>query len=794
MKNVRDLELKVEALQRRLSGLSNASMKISESLQFDVVLQGVLDSACSLTGAIYGAMVLLNDSLQVQNFLTSGLTSDQASRLLNIADGERIFESIGGFSKPVRHPSFRTFVRELGLPEFESPVEVSPQLPFMCAPITHHGRPTGIVYLADKVAGREFTVEDQETLVLFAAQAALVIANAQYHHDEQQARANLQALVNTVPVGVLVFNAKSGEPVFVNQETRRISSELATSDIAAENVLKSLTIRRANGAEISLNQLPLATALSTGETVRAEEIVLNVPGGRKVTGLLNATPICSDDGEIESFVIAIQDLTPLEESDRLRAEFLGLVGHELRTPLAAIKGSASTLVDEMPSLDPAEATQFCRIIVDQTERMRNLISDLLDIARIEAGTFSVSLKREEVAELLDDARVTFLATGNTSNLRVEIPQSLSAVMADKRRITQVVVNLLNNAAKHSSNASLIHVFAELTATHVAITVADDGDGIPNDRIPLLFRRFSEARGLNGDSGLGLVICKGIVEAHGGRIWAESDGLGTGARFTFTLPAYETSQVAAIEDAEASPRGRLNASKQGNRILVVDDDPQVLRYVRDVVAKAGFAPRVTADPEEVPRLLEEGDPDLALLDLMLPGTNGIELMKTVHKHSALPVIFLSAYGQDDVITRAFEEGAADYVVKPFSPTELVARIKAALQKQKAGHSFVEPVEPYFVGDLGIEFKGQVVTLCGRPIELTNTEYRVLVELAANADRIVKNEELLNRVWGRDKSSGSEPVRTIVKRLCSKLDDDANDPTYIFTKRRVGYWMPRAKRPE
>ena len=150
------------------------------------------------------------------------------------------------------------------------------------------------------------------------------------------------------------------------------------------------------GGRSPWEEFPLAQTLVTGETVRAEEIVLKAPDGRSVTALVNATPIPAQEGEVESVVITIQDLTPLEELERLRAEFLGMVSHELRTPLAAIKGSADTLLENAADLDPAEMTQFFRIIRDQSESMRHLIGDLLDVARIETGSLPVSPEPVEV--------------------------------------------------------------------------------------------------------------------------------------------------------------------------------------------------------------------------------------------------------------------------------------------------------------------------------------------------------------------------------------------------------------
>ena len=193
-------------------------------------------------------------------------------------------------------------------------------------------------------------------------------------------------------------------------------------------------------------EFPFSQGLMTGETVRAEEIVLLAPDGRSVTALVNATPIFSEDGEVESVVVTLQDMTPLEDLERLRAEFLGMVSHELRIPLAAIKGSTDTLLEASAELDPAEMTQFFRIIRDQSESMRHLIGDLLDVARIETGTLLVSPEPVEVTVLVDEARSRFQIGGGRANLVIDLPPRLPRVTADRRRIVQVLNNLLSNAA------------------------------------------------------------------------------------------------------------------------------------------------------------------------------------------------------------------------------------------------------------------------------------------------------------------------------------------------------------
>ena len=374
---------------------------------------------------------------------------------------------------------------------------------------------------------------------------------------------------------------------------------------------------------------------------------------------------------------------------------------------------------------------------------------------------------------------------------MELPPDLPLVMADRRRVVQVLNNLLSNAARHSPESSVISATAVTEDVHVVISVTDEGRGIPADRLPLLFQKFSRIRQEDwvGDTGLGLAICKGIVEAHGGRVWVESEGSGLGARFTFTLPAAEAAQDRSLRAVPSVALGARRAAGTRRRVLTVDDDPQTLRYVRDILSKADYVPVMTADPHDVSRLMREEEPNLVLLDLMLPGIHGMELMKEILEIADVPVIFLSAYGQDETIARAFEAGATDYVVKPFSPTELVARIDAALRKSTPG--LRQSPEPFALGELTIDYDARRVSLADRVVRLTATEFDLLRELSVNAGRVLTHGHLLRQVWGHEYSGDSGPTRTIVKRLRRKLGDDARDPTYIFAEPRIGYRMPKGE---
>ena len=505
-----------EALRDRLSRLREASLRITEDLDFNTVLQGVLDSARSLTRARYGVITLHDSAGTTEDFLSSGMTPGETDKLWTIPGWSSHFEYLSNIPGTLRIPDLIGHIRLMGLPELVPPVAVSERVSFMATPVLHRGERVGTIFLAEKELGQEFTQEDEETLALFASQAALAIANARRHREEQRARADLETLIDTSPVGVVVFDAATGTPNSFNREARRIVDSLRNPDQSPEDLLTVVTFKRADGREVSLREFPIVEALQSGETLRAEEVVISIPDGRSITLLLNATPITSREGEIESMVVTLQDMASVQELERLRAEFLAMVSHELRAPLTSIKGSASTVLGSDTEMDPAVVRQFFRIIEDQADHMHGLVSDLLDVARIETGTLAVSPEPAEVTMLVDRARNSFISTGGRNNLSIDIEPDLPLVMADRRRIAQVLGNLLSNAARHSPKQTVIKVTVVRDGVYVCVSVTDEGRGIPAEILPDLFRKFSRVQSeeQGGDTGLGLAICKGIVEAHG----------------------------------------------------------------------------------------------------------------------------------------------------------------------------------------------------------------------------------------------------------------------------------------
>ena len=386
---------------------------------------------------------------------------------------------------------------------------------------------------------------------------------------------------------------------------------------------------------------------------------------------------------------------------------------------------------------------------------------------------------------MEAARHTFLSGGGRHAVRIDLAPDLPRVAADSQRIVQVLNNLVSNAARHSPESSSIRIAAARDGAHVAVSVSDEGGGVSPEQLSQLFRKRSAAdggaRAREGEgTGLGLVICRRLVEAHGGRIEVESDGEGKGTRVTFTIPVAEADGGDAAVGSAPSRIRRSGAPRGETRILVVDDDPLVLRTASDALTAAGYATLLTGDPRELSRLIRTKKPHLILLDLMLPGIDGIELMERVRETADLPILFVSAYGGGETIARALDGGAADFLVKPFSAAELTARVRAVLRRQAAP-------EPFRLGDLAIRHAQREVTVAGRRIELTPTEYELLSVLSLNAGRVLTYAALQRRVWPGRVSADAKRVHAFVKALRRKLGDDAKRPAYILTERGVGYRM-------
>lgn len=220
-----------------------------------------------------------------------------------------------------------------------------------------------------------------------------------------------------------------------------------------------------------------------------------------------------------------------------------------------------------------------------------------------------------------------------------------------------------------------------------------------------------------------------------------------------------------------------------RVLVVDDEPETIKYVSANMRARGYDVLTAEDGQTALRVFEESAVDLVILDIMMPGPDGFEVCRTIRRQSDVPIIMLSARGQESDIVRALDLGADDYLTKPFGVGEMLARVRAALRRTP--QTGVAPHPPLVTEDLEINFAARLVALRGREVQLTPTEYDLLVHLAINAGRVLTHRALLQAVWGPEYGDETEYVWVYIRRLRCKIEPDPGNPRYILTQPGVGY---------
>jgi len=491
-------------------------------------------------------------------------------------------------------------------------------------------------------------------------------------------------------------------------------------------------------------------------------------------------------------IVAIEGLTrditerlqSLDEVEADRNEFLGALARELRNPAAALKGAVALTAQAGESVDASGTGEFIRIADEQADCLLTLANNLLETTDVEKASFSLKTAPLNISNVLEEAESIFHRSGFPNELQVEVPEFVLPVLADKPRLLRVLTHLLANAAKFSTASAPIVLSVEYGDLFATVHIKWQGHGVPEARLHSLLYRSSESkRSGNGPLHFGLAISRKIVEAHGGRIWASSEG--EGSTFSFSIPvAQQQPESRAMMRTLLGGKGPSSVIRRGSRttIMGVDDDPQTLKLVRTFIEEAGYRFVAATGPAQALKLVQEEEPALVLLDIRLPGSNGFELLQRIRKVSDSPVIFLSVSTQQDDIVRGLQLGGDDYIFKPFSPPELLARIESVLRRRPEPRAADEVV---IVDGLEVDLAKRMVTRDGKEVSLSATEYKLLHELALHAGLVLTHRQILHRVWGPEYESEVEIVRAFIRNLRQKLGDNARHPRYIITHPGIGY---------
>lgn len=520
----------------QLTVLQDTSRAIIAQLDYDQVLRTVLSNASSLLGTSMGAVFVPDERGELLAIRAAVGLSDQYVREIRVARGEGCVGRVVAAARPMAvsdiatDPTMRSLREGPIPPEFRS---------ILAVPLIHQGQVLGAlcVYAAEP---RHWSPLDAELLLVFASQAANAMQNVVLFDRLRAEKATLATTIQSMSDGLIVTDA-NGAIILANPVAERMFN-VAFSARMGQNLEDALAASPYNVRRRSGDPAPgwLQAVLRDGAPLRGE---LEVRGAARVALEFSFLPVIGAGYIITGGLAVFHDITELRRLNDLKTDFISMVSHELRTPLTSIKGFVKlVLVEDLGPLTPQQ--RECLAIADsEADRLTQLIDDLLDTSRIDAGKMTFTWEELDVRELVEQVLHTMRPQIADQQLTVQVslPEQAPAVRGDRQRLIQILTNLIGNALKFTPPGGRVDITATVAPGKLVVSVADTGIGIPPHALDHIFERFYQVdRGEQADApdasgaGLGLAITRQLVELHGGRIWAQS-APGAGATFTFTLP-------------------------------------------------------------------------------------------------------------------------------------------------------------------------------------------------------------------------------------------------------------------
>ena len=519
---------------------------------------------------------------------------------------------------------------------------------------------------------------------------------------------------------------------------------------------------------------------------------------------VHSFPVRDDLDQLLGRGVLLDDITLERTPAQTRNETLALAAHELKTPLAIIKGCATTLLGNSTRWDASALREMLQMIDTQTDRLHDILNTLLDVWRMDAGVQQLRLSEVHFLKLLEQMLERWRKNAPRHQFELNASDEDILIQCDALRIEQTLNHLLNNAVAYSPMGSVIKIRLETNEEELYLSISDQGIGIAPEHLDRIFDRFYRvARGeeRTTGSGLGLSIVRATIEAHGGKIWADSPGIGLGTTFYCMLPLtppVETEPLyqLPVENGVTSSSGPLTLPRTGPlrqsqraKVVVVDNDARIVRYLRAHLEEQQYHVHAVNHGIQLLRQLDLEEPDIILLATGLADISGAEALQRLREFSAIPVMMLCDDADEDEHVRLLDLGADDLVVKPFHLKDVLARIRVLLRRSAIQGEPQTADVIFKTGELAIDYAQHQVHVAGKLVQLSRTEYKLLSTLAQNAGRVLTHELLLERVWGAEYNREVDFIWVYISRLRRKIEVDPRHPRYILTVPDVGYQLAK-----
>jgi len=508
----------------------------------------------------------------------------------------------------------------------------------------------------------------------------------------RQSQEEFRNLLGLLPVGVYTCEAPSGNITYWNEQAVKLWGRQPNTGEKPDRYCGSYRLYSlSDGSILPREQCPMVTALQEGRAFRNLEVEVERPDGSRWIALVSIDPIRNDAGQVVGAINVFQDMSvlkqaerKLKEADRRKDEFLATLAHELRNPLAPIRNSLHVL--RMAGQNPGAATRVQQMMERQVAHLVRLVDDLLEISRISRGKIELKKERIAIATVVQHAIETSkpIIESSKHNLTVSVPEAPIFVEGDTVRLSQVLSNLLNNAAKYMETGGSIALSAHVEREKVVVSVRDAGIGIPRDMLSRVFEMFVQVehplRRTQDGLGIGLSLVQTLVSMHGGEVEARSDGIGRGSEFIVRLP------LATIQESRNSqePAAQSNVDPAVCRILVVDDNKDSAESLGMMLNFLGADVQVVFDGKTALESIKTLRPTIIFMDLGMPGMDGCEVARVIRQrpeHDDIRLIALTGWGQEEDRKRSRAAGFDQHLVKPIEFEALQAVL--ALHGRRAG---------------------------------------------------------------------------------------------------------------
>ena len=670
----------IERMLARNQALHDIGLAINSSLNLKEILTTIMRETVRLVGAERGAIALWDESRHALSLMAEYHANEPLNPLamtlatdLNRPDAEDddydpLLETNLGVAEEIAEQA--AGLRRLLKRHWQ--LRAGQAGAILLSPLRRLKQTVGVIILNDLKPGRVFAKDEIDIVTLIAGQASVAIENARLFDIVAQERNRSRAILDSIADGV--FTADLNQCIVsVNPGAERLSGHAATS-LLGQPYIEALGVSDREGKPIWPEVSPLIQAVEEGVSTepRIFQIKRGGPDAQDALIALVAAPILDDKGQITGTVGVFRDVTQEQAVSRLKDELVSLVSHELRTPMASVLGFSELMLTRQ--LSEAKSRLYVETIYKEAQRLSNLINDFLDVQRMESGRQVYNYTEVDLKPVM--RQISNVFGRERGRLRLEIPADLPMVRADPDRIAQTLTNLISNGLKYSPDGGEVLVEARLNEQNmVEFRVQDRGLGIPREAQPQLFTKFyrvdnSDRREIGG-TGLGLAISREIIEAHGGKIWLESEP-GRGSTFYFTLPIVrEATETSRLDDKEP-----LMITHDNNLVLVVEDDQSLAHLITAHLEEDDYRVQWASTAEQAQHFLVESNllPALIVLDIVLPGRlDGWDFLLQLKANpitAPIPVIISTVL--DSVLTGAML-GEATFLAKPVDSQRLLETI-------------------------------------------------------------------------------------------------------------------------